>query len=98
MNELNKFIGKVVFSPVTKKRFVLSEITSPEIRGWTEKADSQGHHTCYCWKTINGDPVTNGVLCFEDASLKEPFIKAYNAYCKTKDAYWEEYGFWMRRD
>lgn len=96
--EIKDFIGKVVISTQTKKKFYLHEITSPEIKTVTTIPDSNGHYTFYCWKTINGDPFSKGYLVFEDASLQEEFKKAYEAYCKTKDAYWEEYGYWMRRD
>ncbi len=96
--ELKEFIGKVVVSPTTKIRYRLSEITSPEIKAWTVKPDAYGHYTCYCWKTINGDPFSNGYLVFEDRSLTEAFKAAYNAYSRTKDAFMEEYGYWMRRD
>lgn len=96
--EIKDFIGKVVVSVATKRRFFICEITSPEIIVQTTEPDANGHHTRYCWKTINGDPITNGELVFEDSSLTEPFKAAYDAYCRTKDAYWEEYGYWMRRD
>ena len=26
------------------------------------------------------------------------FKAAYDAYCRSKDAYWEEYGYWFRKD
>ncbi len=96
--ELKDFIGKVVFSPTTKRRYILRSITAPKIKAETEKPDMNGHHACYCWETINGDPISNGSLVFEDASLTEPFKTAYTAYCRTMDAYWENYGYWMRKD
>ncbi len=96
--EIKDFIGKIVISTTTKKRYVLSEITSPKIRAWAEKPDANGRRACYCWKTINGDPISNGDLVFENASLKDAFKTAYKAYCSTKDAYWDEYGYWMRKD
>ncbi len=96
--ELKDFIDKVVISTSTNRKYILKEITSPEIKAQTLLPDSSGHHTLYCWKTINGDPIKNGYLVFEDASLTKLFISAYDAYSRTKDAYWEEYGYWMRRD
>ncbi len=96
--ELKDFIGKTVIRTSDKKRFFITSITSPEIKAQTVKPEANGHHYCYCWKTINGDPFTNGKLVFEDTGLLEPFKKAYSAYCRTKDAYWEEYGYWMRKD
>lgn len=96
--ELKEFIGKVVISTKTKQKFYLKKITSPEIGVVTMTPDNDGHYTHYIWKTINGDPFSNGSLVFEDASLLEPFRKAYDAYCRSKDAYWEEYGYWMRMD
>ena len=95
--ELKDFIGKIVIRASDKKRLFITEITAPEIEAQTVEKDSYGHYTCYCWETINGDPITNGYLVFEDESLTEPFKKAYDAYCRTEDAYWENYGYYMRK-
>ena len=95
--ELKDFIGKIVIRASDKKRLFITEITAPKIQAQTVEKDSFGHHTCYGWETINGDPTTNGYLIFEDESLTEPFKKAYDAYCRTEDAYWENYGYWMRK-
>ncbi len=95
---LKDFIGKVVISTYTNTRFVITEITAPEIAVRTEKPNGLGYYSHYCWETINGDPITNGDLAFEDKSLTEPFKVAYNAYCRTEDAYWENYGYYMRKD
>jgi hypothetical protein len=56
-----------------------------------------GYTVYYNYCTINGDPFTNNLLIFEDSRLLEPFMKAYKEYCHTKDAYYEEIGYWMRR-
>lgn len=96
--ELKDFIGKTVIRTSDKKRFFITEITSPEVNVQTVQPDARGHHACYSFKTINGDPISNGYLVFEDASLTEPFQIAFKAYSRTKDAYWEEYGYWMRKD
>ncbi len=96
--EIKDFIGKTVIRASDKKRLFITAITSPEIKAQTVEPEANGHHFCYCWKTINGDPISNGYLVFEDARLLEPFKKAYSAYCRTKDAFWEEYGFWLRKD
>ena len=96
--ELKDFIGKVVISTTSKTRYVLKEITAPEISVITEKPNEHGYHPCYCWETINGDPISNGYLMFEDESLTEPFKAAYEAYSRTEDARWERYGYYMRRD
>lgn len=95
---LYNYIGKVVVSTYTKTRFVITEITAPEIVARAEKPNENGYYSHYCWETINGDPISNGDLVFEDESLTEPFKRAYSAYCHTKDAYWENYGYYMRRD
>lgn len=95
--ELKDFIGKTVIRTWNNKRFFITEITAPQISAQTVEPDEHGHYTCYCWETINGDPFTNGYLTFEDPSLTEPFKKAYDAYCSTEDAYWENYGYWMRK-
>ena len=95
--ELTAFIGKVVVCPTTHRRFALTKITSPSINvTCLSPAPMEG--TTYVFHTINGDPISNGTLVFEDARVAEPFKEAYAAYCRTKDAYWEEYGYWMRKD
>ena len=94
---LNDFIGKVVISTQTKRRYILTEITAPEIRAKTIELN-HGSPSHYAWKTINGDPFTNKYLVFEDEILNEKFKKSYDEYCHSEDAYWEEYGYWMRRD
>lgn len=96
--ELKDFVGKVVVSAKTKRRFYLKEITAPKIGVVTIAPDSRGLYTRYWWGTINGDPFSTGALVFEDAALLEPFKAAYTAYCRTEEAYWEEYGYWMRKD
>ena len=95
--ELKDFLNKVV---VTRqgRRFYLHEITSPTIRVVSTEPNPQGHYEFYRWPTINGDPFATGALRFEDESLALPFRKAYDAYQRTEDAYWEEYGYWMRKD
>ena len=98
MMELNDFIGKVVVSAESKRRFVLRKITSPYIEATTVQRDAQGNCASYRWGTINGDPISNGILIFEDAFLKEPFMAAYSAYCHTQAAYYEEMSYWMRKD
>ena len=95
--ELKNFIGKTVIRTSDNKRMVLTEITSPKIGAKTVELGMYGQPHHYCWETIGGDPFSNGYLVFEDASLAEPFRKAYDAYCRTEDAYWESYGYWMRK-
>ena len=96
--ELKDFIGKTVVHSKTKMRYKLKEITSPYIMVRSEKANENGHYSHYCWQTINGDPISNGILIFEDESLTKPFLHAYHSYCHTEDARWESYGYWMRKD
>ena len=96
--EVQDFIGKVVIGAESKKRYVLRRITAPYIEATTLEKNAQGHCASYRWPTINGDPITTGALIFEDVSLTEPFKEAYEAYSHTQDAYWENYGYWMRRD
>lgn len=55
--ELKDFIGKVVISTSSKTRYVLTEITAPEISVRTEKPNELGCYSHYCWETINGDPI-----------------------------------------
>ena len=95
--DFKKFIDKVVISTFSKRRFVLTKITSPEIRARAEKPNLHGTYDNYSWETINGDPFSNGHLVFEDESLNEPFKKVYEEYCHSQDAYWEEYGYWLRK-
>lgn len=96
--ELKDFIGKIVISPKTKKRYVLQQITAAIIEAKSQQPDERGYCSSYRWETINGDPISNGQLVFEDKSLTEPFKKAYAAHYSTQDAYWENYGYWMRKD
>ena len=97
-NDIKDFIGKVVLSTENNARYVLKEITAPVITVRSEKANEYGCYSCYCWETINGDPISKGYLKFEEEALTELFKVAYNAYCRTQDAYWETYGYYMRRD
>ena len=94
--EIKDFIGKVVMAPPKKERYVLTEITSPYIAVKEENNVNSGISIIY--DTINGDPFEKGILIFEDTTLTEPFKVAYSAYCCTQDAYYEEIGYWMRRD
>ena len=96
--EIKDFIGKVVVSTKTKTRYILTGVTSPEISAKTVDVNSSGYPSNYVWETINGDPFTNGYLVFEDATLNEPFKKAYNEYCRSEDARLEEWIYWMRKD
>ena len=96
--DIKAFIGTDVIIEKTKTSCVLTEITAPYIQVQTKAPDSSGYPSTYRFETVNGDPFTNNLLIFEDASLLEPFMKAYKAYCHTKDAYYEEIGYWMRKD
>ena len=96
--ELNQFIGKVVISTSTNKRYRLHRITSPYIEVESERPNSSGYPSHYRFNCIDGDPVSNGTLVFEDPGLSEQFKKAYAEYCRSTDGYWEDYGYWMRRD
>ena len=92
MTDIKHYIGKTVIAAQTKAHYVLSEITSPYIK----VKDAGGRS--YIYTTINGDPIKNGVLVFEDTSLTASFIAAYDAYCRSKEAYYDEIGYWMRKD
>ena len=96
--EIKEFIGKIVINAKTKERYILSKVTSPYIEVKTEKLNEYGGRSCYRFETINGDPFARGVLIFEDVTLAEYFKKAYEEYSRSEDAYWEEYGYWMRKD
>lgn len=94
--DLKEFIGKVVIKENTKTRFFLREITAPCIGITSVEPERNGYHISYSYRTINGDPFSLGYLRFEDPSLQEQFVAAYDAYCRTEDAYWEDYEYWMR--
>jgi hypothetical protein len=95
--ELKDFIGKIVISTSTNKRYRLHRITSPYIDVESELPNSGGYPSHYRFDCINGDPFSSGTLVFEDQSLTEPFKAAYQAYCNTEDARWENYGYYMRK-
>ncbi len=95
--QLNSFINKVVISSKSGKRYLIQEINASYITVKTEKPNELGYCPCYLWETINGDPIKNGDLVFEDKSLTEPFCEAYEAYSHTEDARWESYGYWMMK-
>lgn len=96
--ELKDFIGAIVIAPGINKRFAIREITAPEIGVVSEKPGISGYPEHYVYRTMNGDPISTGALVFENPELTEPFKAAFNAYCRTEDAYWESYDYWMRRD
>lgn len=93
--EIKDFISKVVIDSETKKRYVLKEIVSPYIA--VKEATDVNGGISIIYDTINGNPIKRGILFFEDATLTAPFNEAYTRYCRTKDAYWENYGYWLRR-
>ena len=95
--ELKSFIGQVVISTATGRRFKINQITSPEFKVVTEAPGPSGYLENYTFPTINGDPISNGSLVFENSAFTEPFKAAYAAYCRTEDAYWEEYDYWLHR-
>ncbi len=96
--QLQEFVGKVVISTATSRRYVLTQITVPYIVVTVEQADAQGNCASYRWDTVNGDPISSGALVFEEAALTKPFQVAYEAYCRSQEGRWEEYGYWMRKD
>lgn len=96
--ELKDFIHKTVIHVQTGKRYFLCNITAPVIEVVDKEPDKEGKRFRYRLDTINGDPISNGSFVFEDPTLTEPFKTAYNAHCRSEDGYWEEYGYWMRKD
>lgn len=96
--EIKDFIGKIVIRTDNNQRYKLYEVTSPTIEIIDLKPKSNGVCTVYRYHTINGNPFETGQLKFEEDNLGAQFKTAYDAYCRTKDAYWEEYGYWLRRE
>jgi hypothetical protein len=96
--ELNDFIGKVVISNKTKQRYTLYRITSSYIDIQTEKSNELGYYPHYRLESMNSDPISDGRLIFEEASIKDFFINAYTSYCNSEAGRWEDYGYWMRKD
>ena len=88
---MNEFVGKVVVSTESKKRFVLTSITAVEMTARAEKLNDRGFYDTCSWSTVNSNPVSQGKLVFEDASLTEAFIKAFEAYCNSAEGRWEQY-------
>ena len=96
--DLKSFIGEKIMIADGRIRCVVTEITSPYIKVRTVSNNSMGYPSTYIFDTINGDPISRGILKFEDASLNEPFKNAYGKYCRSMDAYYEEIGYWSRKD
>lgn len=96
--KLNEFIGQVVISARSGRRFKIEEITAPEIGVVSESPDSHGYFEHYVYRTINGDPISDGSLLFENPALTEPFKAAFKAYSHTMDARVETYFYWLLRD
>ena len=96
--DIKDYIGTDVIIEKTKTSCVLTEITAPYIQVQTKATNSSGYLSTYRFETVNVDPFTNNLLIFEDSNLLEPFMKAYKEYCHTKNAYYEEIGYWMRKD
>ena len=47
--ELKQFVGKVVQSTISKRRYVLTEITATIITAREEKPNSRGTYDYYSW-------------------------------------------------
>ena len=95
--ELRNFIGKVVVGAESKRRYVIQRVTAAYMDVRVAEPDARGRYAAYRWNTDNGDPISKGTLVFEDASLNEPFKVAFRAHCQTEKAYWEGYGYWLRK-
>ena len=91
----SRFVGKVVVSTETKRRFVLTTITAVEMTARAENLNERGVYDTYSWNTVNGDPVSRGQLVFEDTSLTEAFIKAFETYCNSAEGRWERYEYFF---
>ena len=96
--EFRKYIGKVVVSTTTQKRYVLTKVTAAEICVETTEVNSSGYTEHYLWETFNGDPFAIGQLVFEDESLNEPFKQEYAAYTKSEKGRWESYHYDFLKD
>ena len=96
--EIKDFINKIVVSQNSGEKMFITDISGAYIKTQTTKPAAHGYYTNYRYDTINGDPIKNGYLIFEDPSLKDPFIEAYERYSNTEDARFEVYEYWMRKD
>ena len=95
--EVRDFVGKTVICSSTKERCRLERITSAYIDVATERPNTSGYLSHYRFECTSVDPISSGTLVFEDTSLTELFKKAYEEYCYTGNAYYENYGYWLRR-
>ena len=73
--DFKDFIGKVVVSAQTKRRYTIYQITSSYIDVESVEPNELGHHPHYRFETINKDPITNGYLIFEDKELQDEIKK-----------------------
>lgn len=99
--ELKDFIGKVVISEKTKVHYVIEKIDGAFIAVRTAKQSEKGTYSHYRWMTGTApydNAIAKGTVVFEDETLKQPFIDAYEAYRNTEDARWSNYDYWMRKD
>ncbi|MBE6728593.1 MAG: hypothetical protein E7562_08130 [Ruminococcaceae bacterium] len=96
--EIKDFIGKTVISAETQRRYQIFEITAPTIEVIEPEPNDNGVRRAYRYHTINGDPFSSGALIFEDETLLEKFIAAYDEHCRSKDGRVEEYMYWLRKD
>ena len=96
---INEFVGKVVVSTESKRRFVLTSITAIEITARAENLNERGVYDTYSWSTANSNPVSQGQLVFEDGSLTKAFTKAFEDYSNSAKGRWERYEhFFMNWD
>ena len=89
------YIGKVVISSNTKKRYILTKIHATYISVDSEKLNQYGTRSSYMFKNDNEDPFTSGDLYFEDLTRNERFKKEYKEYCFSKEGGSEAYMYWM---
>jgi hypothetical protein len=101
MMKIKDFIGKVVKSKNTGKKYVLYEIDGVAITVREVEKNQYGTYSTYCWKTGTApydNAIAKGELVFEDEKLTELFRECYENYIHTEGRYDQYFYYSMKYD
>jgi len=95
---LKDFVGQIVIKISDQKRYIVTDITANEFKIRELTPDKNGHCGNWSFECISSNPIEDKFLKFEDPGLDCVFTEIYDAYCRTEDARWESYGYWLRKE